>query len=294
MRRGRAAALIDAAGTDQRLLKDLLDRLKLEAPVKVERPARHRQMSLLEKAPRLGFATLGMALLAVASAGGAAVPPDPAAPFSSGRLAMEADERILALDPHNQAAIADLGRLGEELILINCGGNITGEVALRKGIAVVERALRLGLTAKADAFKALGCGYNIFAFDQSLSDPEQLRYRKLQRGAYQQWVDLEPNNTEALSGLSISVGPDDARRIDEKILKLDPGDADTRFVLGRYLFEEGKTTEGLAMMREAWKSPRICWEKGHDLAQYLRQVGRAAEAALVEKEADRRNREGFQ
>lgn len=134
-----------------------------------------RPCSGLCRAPRCGAVTLGIVLLAMASTGGnvslASTTRTVETATTLRQLVVEADERILALDPHDAAAIADLGRLGVELILVNCGENPTDEATLKKGIGMVEKALALGLPAKGDVFNALGGGYASFAFGQDLPAP---------------------------------------------------------------------------------------------------------------------------
>ncbi len=206
-------------------------------------------------------------------------------------LQIAAAHKALGLEPKNPAALAGLVAAGERLIELNCKTCYPeSREALVRGVELVQQALAAGCEPKGRAYRALAKGYNDLAPPKP--GPDQDRYLALQRETYRKWVDLEPDNTEALEGLAASVSPEEARRIDERILKLDPGNADIRFVLGIYLFEEGKKKEGLAMMREAWKSPRVDWERGYALVNFLRQAGFDAEAAAVEKETLRRGRHG--
>jgi tetratricopeptide (TPR) repeat protein len=160
----------------------------------------------------------------------------------------------------------------------------TGRVAV-KGLSWSVRTLCVLLLLAAVAGGVSGCG-------DALADARQLEETGDLQGAiaaYQAVLGDDPQNVEALSGLSVCLlglkRYDEALSLQEKVIALDDTDAMTRVELGfNYLNHQGRPADALRVLTEAAEIDRSAKNLTF-LAQAENAVGDVAGAEAVLKEA---------
>lgn len=196
-----------------------------------------------------------------------------------------------------------LAREGRELIEANCGDCFEGgRAGLEEGIAKLAEALELGLDEPAAGYRDLAGAWSSLAF--VYAEPDSVEQKEIFARRQQAWghyIDLVPDDAEALYEYAVTLDGDERIAILERLLELVPEHPEALFAIGQHQVEHERVDEGLEKMhhvferaegqRALYYGRRLRWAldahgrqtEGKEVARKLRQIERG-----VKPQGDRR------
>jgi hypothetical protein len=175
---------------------------------------------------------------------------------------------------------------GKALVEANCA-DCTGATAerLKEGLRDIERALELGYSDSAAAYRLLGEGYGALAFAfETPGSAEHQRAREAQRASLQRWFEADPANGDALYAYASAIEtPADRLAALQYLEQIDPNHLWGQASLAEMEINSGAVPMGLRRLQRAFDAAEgeTKREFGERLIEAYEREGLTAEAQAV-------------
>lgn len=187
--------------------------------------------------------------------------------------------------PEEAAKLFSRGKAQAEANCADCTGS--SAAALEEGLAAIRRAVEMGYPDRAAAWRLLAESYGALAWAfAEPGSPEQQAAVAEQREAYERWLEVEPQNTQALYDYAFTFTDADERlAVLERLLAVDPEHGEGLFAVGQIELEKGRVEEGLDTMRRAFDAARfeVAKELGERLLAAYEERGMVEPARAVRR-----------